>query len=360
MKFLSLFRTTLSTRHFFLLQTPPQKWRIYAQCSLSKFKKRYACTAHVRLGIQNRYSDWPWDRSTEAFNTFTNTKHSTWSLWFPAASVFCADAVPTTICLTVGYITSTSRRLLLNYSNTPHLFSKTKAKFAMVWVSPHRIYIYISQDIWKSRTAGLLPKMRARPGHGDLSKIFHIVSIPQQTTSYITTKVFCYRNTCLSACLSPTYQGSPGLLLRCKCLITTFTPIRLISLATISAVPTLLCVPAWHVVCIEATWWPALKWLTIEASAFLLEYHKLAPYVLPDFFKIVKEYTCGTHISRTAVRLPIINCCICWLTPEYISHIFRVGARHVLQYIVRRAGTCGMYCNSCTSAPSWRSRTSEE
>jgi hypothetical protein len=65
----------------------------------------------------------------------------------------------------------------------------------------------------------------------------------------------------------------------------------------------------------------------MEASALLLIYHKLAPYVLPNLFKIGKE--CGTHISRTAVRLPIINCCTCWLTPEYISHIFRGGARHV-------------------------------
>lgn len=228
----------------------------------------------------------------------------------------------------------------------------------MAWVSSYQTYIQTYDGNLKRLISSLESTRKARMEKP--SKNFRIVSTPQWITPCIIVETLCYKNACLSACLSPTYQGSPGLLLRCKCLITTFTPTRLISLAIISAVPTLLCVPAWHVVCIEATWWPALKWLTIEARAFLLEYYKLAPYVLTDFFKIVKACTCGAHISRTAVLLPNINCCTCWLTPEYISHIFRGGARHVWQYIVRRAGTGGTCCNSCASAPGCRSRTSEE
>ena len=59
-----------------------------------------------------------------------------------------------------------------------------------------------------------------------------------------------------------------------------------------------------------------------------------------------------THISPIAARLPSINCCTCGLTPEYLSHISRGGARHLWQYNVIRAGrlegTC--CCISCASA----------
>lgn len=170
MKFLWLFRTTLSTRHFFLLQISPQKWRIYAQCSLSKFKKRYACTAHVRLGIQNRYSDWPWDRNTKALNAFTNTEHPTWPSWFLAGSAFCANVVPTAVYLTVGYVTPTSRWLLFYYNSTSHLFCKTFV------ISYHGLSVFLPNIYpnirWGFETVDFQSRINTKSAHGETLQEF--------------------------------------------------------------------------------------------------------------------------------------------------------------------------------------------